>query len=148
MEKQGVLEIKINFARVQYSENRDIMTGGSQSCEFLLELVHRGALGDDLRVPEDAVRLGGVELGRDGKPIEHHRIWDVAAIVDKRQIERGGSVTDDYTIELPEGTTGPLTVRVWWNFRRSNQDFTDWVFDGDGTTFPVHEMGAAEIVVP
>lgn len=112
------------------------------------ELIHLGALGDDLRLPDDVVRLGGTELGRDGKPIEHHRIWDVAAIVDKRQIPRGGSITDDYTLELPEGTTGPLTVRVAWNFRRANQDFTDWVFDSDGTTFPVHEMAATEILVP
>jgi hypothetical protein len=41
-----------------------------------------------------------------------------------------------------------LTVRVSWNFRRANQEFVDWVFDADGTTFPVHELATTEIVVP
>jgi len=107
-----------------------------------------GALSPDLRVDPAAVRLGGTELGRDGKPIEHHRVWDVAAVEGMRQIPRGESIEDDYEIPLPEGTTGPLTVRIGWNFRRANQDFTDWVFDDDGTTFPVHELASAEIVVP
>ena len=112
------------------------------------EVFVRGAMSDDLRVDPEAHRLGGKEIGRNGEEIEHHRIWDIAAIEDKRQIPRGGSVDDEYDIELPEGTEGPLTVRVSWLFRRANQKFTDWVFDSDGTTFPVHEVGATEITVP
>jgi hypothetical protein len=111
-------------------------------------LFHRGGLGEDLRVDPDAHRLGAVELDRSGKPLEHHRIWDLAGLEAERQIPRGGTVEDVYDIPLPPDATGPLTVHAAWRFRRANQDFVDWVFDGDGTTFPVHEMAAAEIVVP
>lgn len=111
-------------------------------------LFHVGAMGEDLRVDEAAHRLGAVELDRAGNPLEHHRIWDIGGMRDKRQIPRNGSVDDSYDVPLPDGVVRPLTVRVSWQFRRANQDFVDWVFDGDGTTFPVHEMSSAEVVVP
>jgi hypothetical protein len=109
-------------------------------------LFHRGALDDDRRVDPEAHRLGAVELGRDGRRLAHHRLWDLAEVVDKRQVPMGASVTDTYEIPLP-AASGPLTVEVWWRFRRANQDFVDWVFDDDGTTFPVHELAAARVEV-
>jgi hypothetical protein len=103
-------------------------------------------LDDDRRVDPEAHRLGAVELGRDGRRLAHHRLWDLAEVVDKRQVPMGASVTDTYEIPLP-AASGPLTVEVWWRFRRANQDFVDWVFDDDGTTFPVHELAAARVEV-
>ncbi len=112
------------------------------------ELFHVGAMGDDLRVDPEAHTLGAVELDKDGNPLEHHRIWEIGGMRDKRQIPRDGTVEDRYEIPIPEGAARPLKVQVWWRFRRANQDFVDWVFDDDGTTFPVHDMAIAEITVP
>ena len=112
-----------------------------------------GELDDRLRLGEDPHRLGAVEIGIDGLPLRHHRIWEITEIREKRQIARGGSVEDTYEIALPVGADGgpvpgPLQVRVGWQARRVNQDFADWVYDGDGTTFPVHELASAEASVP
>ena len=42
---------------------------------------------------------------------------------------------------------GPLSVEVAWRFRRANQDFVDWVYDGDGTTMPIRDLARAEATV-
>lgn len=110
-------------------------------------LAEVGGIGEDLRVDGWAPRLGAEEIGRNGMPLQHHRIWDLAAVRNKRQIPANGSIDDEVRIELPERSTGPLTVRASWTMRRVNQDFADWVY-GDGTTFPAHSLSEAEAAIP
>ncbi len=106
-----------------------------------------GGIGPDRRVDPAAPRLGAEELGRDGMPLAHHRIWDLAAVRNKRQIPVGKAVQDEVELSVPPGVAGPLTVRASWTVRRVNQDFADWVY-GDGTTFPAHALATAEASVP
>ena len=108
-------------------------------------LAHIGALDADGAVDPEAHRLGGQEIGRDGHPIEMHRVWDVVKVRGKRQIPRGEATDDAYSIPLPEGTTGPLRVRVAWKFRRANPDFTRWAMGPDAPLMPVHELGSVEL---
>jgi hypothetical protein len=112
------------------------------------ELFHVGGLDENLRVDPNAHQLGAEELDRDGKPIQHHRIWEIAAVVERHQIPQGGTVHHLYTVELPTNVDGPIQIEVAWNYRRVNQDFADWVYDSDGTTFPVHQVGFARTEVP
>ncbi len=107
-----------------------------------------GELDAERRVDPRAHRLGARELQRGGEPLQHHRIWDVGGLEDERVIAPRETVSDAYVLPLPPDAAAPLTVRAAWRYRRANQDFTDWVFDGDGTTFPVHELAWAEAVVP
>jgi hypothetical protein len=99
-----------------------------------------GGRGEDGRVDPEAHRLGAVELDRAGDPLRRHRIWDVAEVRDKRLIPRAGAVTDDYLIALPEGTVGPLTVEAVWLLRRTNLEFSRFVFGEDHPGFEVHEV--------
>jgi len=106
-----------------------------------------GGIDGNLRVDGWAPRLGAEEIGRNGMPLQHHRIWDLAAVRNKRQIPPNGAIDDEVRVELPEGISGPLTVRATWNMRRVNQDFADWVY-GDGTTFPAHALAQTEASLP
>ncbi len=99
-----------------------------------------GALDADGRVPEDAPRLGAVELDRSGQPLRRHRIWDVAGVRDKRTIPRGGTVTDDVVLALPPDAAGPLTVEATWLVRRTNPDFAAFALGPEHPGFPVHEV--------
>jgi hypothetical protein len=110
-------------------------------------LLRRGFVDDSHRVDPEAHRLGARELNSDGQPIEKHRIWTIAEVVDKRVIQSGSSVEDSYRVVVPEGASGPFSVEVAWRLRRANQDFVDWVYDADGTTFPIHDMARARMVV-
>ncbi|MCO4773146.1 MAG: hypothetical protein KDA24_24135 [Deltaproteobacteria bacterium] len=110
-------------------------------------LAEVGAIGEDLRVDGWAPRLGGEEIGRDGLPLQHHRIWDLAAVRNKRQIPAMGNIDDEVRLSLPEGATGAVSVRASWRVRRVNQDFADWVYGG-GKTFPAHELADVEVEVP
>jgi len=104
---------------------------------------HQGWLDETLRVDPLAHRLGARELNADGEPIERHQIWTVARVEDKRVIHSGGSVEDAYAIPLPADAARPLTIDVAWHFRRANQDFVDWVYDGPGRTMPIRELARA-----
>ncbi|MEE2829892.1 MAG: hypothetical protein VX498_11945, partial [Myxococcota bacterium] len=111
-------------------------------------VMHVGKLGEDLRVDPEAHQLGAEELDRDGVPITHHRIWDIAAVVEREQIPQGGSVSHRYEVPVPEGASGPFEVQVAWNYRRVNQDFADWVYGVNGKTFPVHRIASASTEIP
>lgn len=104
-----------------------------------------GDLDEDLRVDENAYQLGADELDSEGKPIVHHRIWDIAAVVARRQIPRGGQVTHRYDVSLPAGTQGPFRIEAGWNYRRVNPDFSDWVYGVGEKPFPVHRVGEATL---
>jgi hypothetical protein len=107
-----------------------------------------GALDEQGRVPPEAPRLGALELGRDGKPLQRHRIWDLAKIVGKRQIGQGLSTDDAWAVPLPADPAWPLTVRATWKLRRANPEFTTWAMGADAELFPAHEIAAAEVSVP
>ncbi len=94
----------------------------------------------DGRVPEEARRLGAVELDRSGQPLQRHRIWDVGGLRGKRLIPQGESVTDRFEFALPEGTAGPLQVEAAWQLRRANPDFTAFALGPDHPGFDTHEV--------
>ena len=103
-------------------------------------LVLVGGLDATGRIDPEARRLGARYLDKQGQDLIHHRVWELGSVVDIRQVPPQGAIQDHYELTLPEGTTGPLTVRVRWRYRRANQDFTDWIYDADGTTFPIHDL--------
>ena len=110
-------------------------------------IFHVGGLGEDLRVDPEAHTLGAEELDRDGLPIVHHRIWDIAAVTERHQIPQGGSVDHHYDVPVPAGSTGPFEVTVSWNYRRVNPDFSDWVYGPGVKPFPVHQVAVAKTEV-
>lgn len=106
-----------------------------------------GAIDEEWKVDGWAPKLGAEEIGRDGMPLKHHRIWDLAAVRNKRTIPAMGSIDDEVRLALPEEVpSGPLRVRSTWKVRRVNQDFADWVYGG-GKTFPAHELAEVEVNV-
>ena len=109
---------------------------------------HVGGLSEDLRVDPDAHRLGADELDRDGHHIKHHRIWDIAAVTNWRQIPQGGSLTHDYEVPLPSTVKRPLKISARWRYRRVNPEFSDWVYGAGVKTFPAHEIALVEGSVP
>ncbi len=109
---------------------------------------HQGWLDESLRVDPAAHVLGARELNAEGEPIKRHQVWTITAVEDKRVIHSGGSVQDTYEVPLPPDVARPLTVEVTWHFRRANQDFVDWVYDGPGRTMPIRELAAASAQVP
>ena len=88
-----------------------------------------------------------IRLGRDGHPIEMHRVWDVVKVRGKRLIAKGESTEDSYSLPLPETVRWPLTVRAAWRFRRANPQFTRWAMGADAPLMPVYKIADVEIGV-
>ena len=106
-----------------------------------------GGLDETGRIDPAAHRLGARYLDKDGVDLTHHRVWELGSVVDIRQVPPQGEIQDRYDVLLPEGAPSPLTVSLRWRYRRANQDFADWVFESDGTTFPIHDLATASAQV-
>lgn len=103
-----------------------------------------GMLDKNYFLPKEAHRLGGTLVDKDGKPIEHHRVWLTAAVKNKRVIPPLGEVTDVYTVKLPPHVSFPLKTRARWMYRRANQELANWLFNGTQKTFPATGVASAE----
>jgi len=108
---------------------------------------HLGGLDGDGRIEGAPARLGATERQRDGRELLRHRIWDVVAVEDKRQIEAQGQVVDRYAVPLPAEAPRELTVEVGWNVRRLSPRLADEAFPGEGFRLPVRRVGAATVTV-
>jgi hypothetical protein len=99
---------------------------------------------DDLHhVPADAHRLGGYMIGKDGLVVEKNRVWQIAKKVIERQISFGERVADNFEFEIPQEAKGPLTVIAFWNYRKLNQKFVNWAYDGK-KTMPITDISHLE----
>lgn len=99
-----------------------------------------GAEDADGAIDPRAHRLGAEEWQRDGQPLQGHRIWDLAAITNRRQVPAGGAVSDGYAVDLPEDASGPFEVEVGWNHRRVNPEFSAAVYGPAAPRFPTRRL--------
>lgn len=103
-----------------------------------------GFLDENHYLSKEAHRLGAILLDKDGRPIDRHRIWRTASMINKRVIAPHEKVQDTFTFKLPSDAVTPLRVQTRWLYRRANQDFADWLFNHSGKTFPVIELSRME----
>lgn len=106
-----------------------------------------GGLLADRHLAEGTRRLSGEFLDRNGKRITHHETWRLAEIRDRRVIPPGGALEERFVVPIPVEATRPFEITARWRLRRVNQEIADWLFDGDGTTFPITELSQAEQTV-
>jgi hypothetical protein len=102
-----------------------------------------GAVGPDHALQDGAVVFGGVPLDKDGRAVEHHRFWNSYSIKDRLVIPLDGVVSHTYDIPIPPDAAGPIAITASFCYRRYNQRVADWLYDGDGTTFPIYRYSTA-----
>lgn len=110
-------------------------------------LYSSGVLDAQRHLPVGTVTFGGTWYDKEGKRIDRYRFWAKHELRDKRSIPPGGSLTLPFDIALPPQARGPVTIRAALCYRRVDQDFADWAYDGAGTTFPVYRFATGEAKV-
>jgi Cytochrome c554 and c-prime len=120
--------------------------------QYWLHVVVRGASGETLfetgaimpdnYLQEGAVVFGGVPMDAEGKPVEKHRFWTIHSLADKRMIPVDGSYEHAFEVPIPEGASGALIVEAAFCYRRYTQKMADWIYEEDGTTFPIFRFEA------
>lgn len=107
-------------------------------------LYKTGFAAKDGELPEGTHTLGAIIKNVLGKPISHHRVWEMAEVSDRRAIPPKGSIKDDYCFTLPQETVMPIKIQSRWFYRRCLPALCRWVFDGSHTLYPVTLLGKAE----
>jgi hypothetical protein len=107
---------------------------------------HQGALDGAGRIIDTVDRLGGRELDAEGRPIVHHRILEIASVVDRAAVAPGERRESPFVVTLPPDRNCPCELRARWRFRRWNPDFSAWAL-GTSRPLPTWEVAAAWAVV-
>jgi hypothetical protein len=92
------------------------------------------------------IRLGGHGLTAEGRPIEKHRIFDIARVEGVRRLH-DELLTDVRDVPLPPDGRGPWEVRARWLFRRAPPVFSRWALDREDAEMPVWELAGTRFVV-
>lgn len=73
--------------------------------------------------------------------------WEAVSIASDNRIEANSSVTEDFTIKIPKGYSGPVFISTKLQYRTAPQDFIDEIFGEDAENVPVVEMAKEDITV-
>lgn len=111
-------------------------------------IYHSGYLDERHYLEPNAHYLGCREaLDAAGRPVTQHQFWRIRRVIGARVFKAKGTLTDDYRIPLPTDAVPPVKIEAAWQYRRVKQQIADWLFDGNGTTFPVLELNRVEQTV-
>lgn len=69
-----------------------------------------------------------------------HQVWDNRVVAYNNTIQSGRSQLVRYSFEMPETTTGPVSLTAMVKYRRFNQHFVDFGMDKKGYSQPIVEM--------
>lgn len=109
-------------------------------------IYHSGFIDKDGHVDKNAKFFKILEVDKNGNEIKGH---DILSVVDKkimRVIPPKGKITETYTLP-EEKAQGSLTVTARVNYRKFNQEFTDWVFGKGEMKLPVVEVAKATLAI-
>lgn len=116
-------------------------------------LLRSGFLKPDAMLDESAHVYKAILLDENARPITRHQIWLTSVVGYNNAIPAGRSDIARFRFRLPsnwktEGSSS-LTLRAVVNYRRFNQEFTNYVLSRQGKSFaiPVVEMATAELKI-
>jgi len=111
------------------------------------KIYHSGWIDERHRVEATARRLGAKVLDGEGGAISEHRFWRARGLSDVRILAPDAVVHDRFSVLVPPAAGAEVRLEARWLYRRYNQEITDWLFGGDGTTLPISILGSAHYQV-
>lgn len=105
-------------------------------------LYHSGFIDKSGYVDKNARFFKIAELDKNGREIKGHDILNVVNKKTVRVIPPKGKIEETYSIPIGEIRV-PFLVTARVNYRKFNQEFTDWVFGKGKMKLPVVEMAKA-----
>lgn len=92
-------------------------------------LLHSGSLGPGGHLDPTAHRFASRAVDDEGAWLFRRDLWNTDRYASSDLIPAGGSRTLAYEIPLPRDATGPIALVARVQYRKSNQEFTDFVLD-------------------
>ncbi|MHB9112745.1 MAG: multiheme c-type cytochrome [Thermoleophilia bacterium] len=100
-----------------------------------------GEVGEDGVVDPQAVMYQTLFKDKDGQTT--HKPWLADEILSDNRIPPMGSVTEKYSVPVPDGTAMPLTVKANLRYRTASQSVVDEVMGDDAIEIPIIDMASA-----
>ncbi len=108
---------------------------------------HSGNVLPDGNLEPGTFVLKGVGINAAGEEILRHDLWNYVGSRGKRTIFPGHSDMSEYTFTVPRDVHGPLTIAARLRYRKSNQDFMDFVFPGQHLQSPITDLSSDRVEV-
>ncbi len=112
-------------------------------------IFHSGFVKPDGMLDESAHVYKTVILDESGRHITRHQIWTTTIKAYDNAIAAGRSDVARYRFRLPKAVGGSIRLRARMNYRRFNQEYTDYVLSRQKKELlmPTVKMAEAEVVI-
>lgn len=105
------------------------------------EIYRSGALDENGVIDQKAVIYRTVFKDKDGQPTL--KPWLAESLLSDHRVPPAGSVTENYSVPLPAGTSMPLTIKATLRYRSAPQDLVDDLMGKGTLELPVIDMVSA-----
>lgn len=109
------------------------------------ELYHSGAVGPDGKLDPMAVDFHRILGNEYGKPVD--RIWQARTVLSDTTIPAKATRYGNYSVPIPVGTQGPVTIKATLHFRAASQQTMDLAFGRGVRTAPIVDMASTSAVL-
>ena len=109
------------------------------------DIYHSGAVDGEGKIDDSTEVFHTVFADADGQAT--HLPWEAEGLLSDKRIPPMGTVTDSYSIPLPEGVALPLTIKATLHYRTAPQSLVDELLGDETFVLPVIDMVTAETAV-
>jgi tetratricopeptide (TPR) repeat protein len=108
------------------------------------EFFHSGALKPDGFVDEHAHTYTNRLVGKDGKLLDLHQVWNTKVRTYDNTIPSGNSDLVRFRFRIPANAAGPIVLSAKVNYRRFRRGFTNFILE-KSMDYPVLPLGARSV---
>jgi len=147
--------INLDVTVTNQGAGHDLPTGATEFREMWLDLTltdangviiyHSGAIGGDGKVDPTAVMYRTIFRDRAGQPT--NRPWLATSILSDHRVPPQGSITEKYTITLPNEFSLPVTAEATLRYRSAPQQLVDQILGAGSLEIPVIDMASAQVEI-
>lgn len=107
-----------------------------------------GFLAENLELDKNAHVYKTIPVDRNGKEIWKHDLFRMIGESYRNVIESGESDIVEYNFKVPSWAKSPLSVTATLRYRKFNQRYANWVFEGAVPVIPIIDMATDTITIP
>jgi hypothetical protein len=109
-------------------------------------LAHSGGLNQDGSLDQGAHSYTNRLIDRSGNGLLLHQVWNARLKTYDNTIMSGRSDLVRYRFQIPDHTSGVITISAAVRYRRFRQQYTDFILDRH-SSYPILELGATKLAL-
>ncbi len=112
------------------------------------EIFKSGFIDQEGFVDKSAYFYRSIPVDRNGKDVWKHDLFNMVGKRYQNTVPAGSTDLVNYNFVIPSWALTPVSISVSLNYRKLNQRYLNWIFDGNPPQLPVVDMARDILQVP